>query len=371
MTNTETAHYRQLLLRSFLPDIRMAINVPVIHSFLQGLRDFFQGLKAATLEGQGLQLFPPGFDQVQPTGVLGQEQDLNFGPSRQSQLHLATGMDRQIVFDQQPTVSRKLDHQGLDQVNMTEAVSARAGENGGLSACRFESAMRPELATPTIIRLKGCPMIALQPFFARISLHRQGSHFIDADHPRAGWRHYVRRDNTPLFSTNCGSCFSASWNQLSWRFHSNPSSAIQVQMVESDRCTPSRSSKALCRRSSVHSLKGYPSVFGFCSARLIRALRTAWLWVGLRPPRFLSCNPARPSALKRLTQFTPMIGLRYPTCWPASEAYRLGLSSMATIRRARCTRRKGSVREAANRRISAVSSVVKVRSLTGFRISSS
>ena len=117
--------------------------------------------------------------------------------------------------------------------------------------------------------------------------------------------------------------------------------------------------------------EGYPSVFGFCSARLISALRTAWLWVGLRPPRFLSCTPARLSALKRLIQVTPMVGLRYHTYFPASEAYRLGLSIMAAINRARCTRRKGSVLEAANRRISAASSFVNVQNLTGFLIPSS
>jgi len=38
-----------------------------------------------------------------------------------------------------------------------------------------------------------------------------------------------------LFSTNSGACCSASWNQLCWRFHSNPSSFIHVQMVESDQ----------------------------------------------------------------------------------------------------------------------------------------
>lgn len=75
--------------------------------------------------------------------------------------------------------------------------------------------------------------------------------------------------------------------------------------------------------------------------------------------------------MRLTTQATPMIGLRNPTCLPASEAYRLRSSIIAVINRARCTMRKGSVREAARRLISTASSVVNVRSFTGFRISSS
>ena len=188
---------------------------------------------------------------------------------------------------------------------------------------------------------------------------------------RAGRRHQVGGEDAPLFSTNSGSAFSASWNQLSCRFQRNPSASTHSQMVESDRCTPSRSSKALCKRSKVHSLNGYPKLLGFVLARAIKALRTLWSWVGGRPAFGLSSNPAIPSALKRLTQFIPDCAQRKPACKAACVAYCFGSSNIATITLARCTRRYGSFRDAARRRISISSSVVNVRSLTAFRIRSS
>jgi hypothetical protein len=55
----------------------------------------------------------------------------------------------------------------------------------------------------------------------------------------------------------------------------NPSSSIQVQMVESDKWVPCHSQKAVCSRSSVHNSKGYPNERGFCRARLIKEPRTS------------------------------------------------------------------------------------------------
>jgi hypothetical protein len=95
---------------------------------------------------------PPGFDQVQLAGIIGQENDLNFGPGSQSQFHLLTGVDRQVFFDQQSAACRKPAHHQLDQANIGEAASPQGGKNGGLLGCWFESARCPALATPTIIQ---------------------------------------------------------------------------------------------------------------------------------------------------------------------------------------------------------------------------
>ena len=116
----------------------------------------------------------------------------------------------------------------------------------------------------------------------------------------------------------------------------NCTSAIQVQIVESDKWMPCRSWTAVCSRPKVHSSNGYPSERGFWRAQLISALRTASLWVGWRPGRGQSSNPA-------------------------SVAVSSGFSTIAAIIRARWTKRIGSFRDATRRLISASSSVVNAR----------
>ncbi len=109
--------------------------------------------------------------------------------------------------------------------------------------------------------------------------------------------------------------------------------------LSSDKCTPWRSSKARCKRSSVHNSWGYPSVLGFWVARAIKALRTSGLWVGCRPGRGWSSNPGSPFSLNRLTHFGPIALLLKPALKPASVACRSGSSYIKAITRARCTRR--------------------------------
>ena len=123
-------------------------------------------------------------------------------------------------------------------------------------------------------------------------------------------------------------------------------------MVESDKCTPSRSLKALCNRPNVHISKGYPNDPGFFNARLIKALRTSWLWVGLRPDRGLSSKPAIPSALNRLTHTGPITSPLKPAFSAAFEAVRSGSSNIAAMILARCTNLRGSFRDATIRLIS-------------------
>src|SRR5438045_4876502 len=126
--------------------------------------------------------------------------------------------------------------------------------------------MHPDFAPATVIWLKGGSVRSSFPLLPRIGFDGYRSHFIHTNHsrPRAGGE--IGRDDAPLFSTNSGSCFSASWNQLCWRFHASPSAASHSQMVESDRW--------LWCRSKVHNSNGYPKLFGFWVAKLIKALRT-------------------------------------------------------------------------------------------------
>lgn len=129
--------------------------------------------KAPSFERQRLQLLPPGFNQVQPAGILGQEQDLNFRPGGQGQPHQATGMDRQIVFDEQPAVGWELDYDLLQQLEVTKTIPSGAGQDGGLPAGRLKSPMDPQLAASAIVGLKGDPLLAKLPFCTWISLEGQ------------------------------------------------------------------------------------------------------------------------------------------------------------------------------------------------------
>ncbi len=137
-----------------------------------------------------------------------------------------TSVGRQVVFNEQPPIRRELAHHHLYQANMTGAIPSGGCQDRRLAGSRLKSAMHPDLPTPPVVGLKGGPMASGYPFLSGISLHGQRPQFVYADHPRPRWRLHVRRNDGPLFSTNCGSCFSASWNQLCWRFHLNPSSSI-------------------------------------------------------------------------------------------------------------------------------------------------
>ena len=62
------------------------MTIPVRQRIIESLVQLLQGLKASSFERQRLQLLPPGFNQVQPAGVLGQELDLDLGPEASAKL---------------------------------------------------------------------------------------------------------------------------------------------------------------------------------------------------------------------------------------------------------------------------------------------
>ena len=95
------------------------MSIPIVHSAVQSLCQFVQRLKAPALESQGAQLFEPRLNQVQPASVFRNELDLNLRPSGQSQSRLLAEMGAQIVLDDQPALSRKIDDDLLQQLDMT------------------------------------------------------------------------------------------------------------------------------------------------------------------------------------------------------------------------------------------------------------
>jgi hypothetical protein len=336
------------------------MSVPVVKSRKQRLRQFCACFKPAAFKSQRFELLPPGLNQIQPAGISGNEKHLYLRPCQQSQLGLTTMMSTQIVLDNQQAVSGKLCNDLFKQADMAGAVASVTQNQRRLPGCWFKCTMHPQCATSPIIWLKSSTMGTGFPFFTRISFGRQRPQLINADDTGIWQRSGIGTNYRPLFSTKSGSWVSASWNQLCCRFQSSPSSRSHSQIVESDRWTPSRSSNAVCNRSNVHNSKGYPSVRGFCSTRSSNLLRTPSEWVGGRPGRGLSSNPASPSSLKRLTQWIPDAAFLYPANRPALAAPRPGSSSNAWITRARCTSLIGAFRDFNNRFSSSFSAFVNV-----------
>src|SRR5690606_12401267 len=342
------------------PAVEVPMGIPVSQGAMMGLVAFGGRLEAATLQSKRLELLPPGFNEVQPAGVLGNELQLDLWPGQQSCLHIPTFVNDEIVFNEQPAVTGKGSQQLLQQLEMRGAITRRAAEDSRQTGGWFEGAVYPDNAAPPIVWLKGSPARAGLPRFSRVGFHRQRTQLVDADDARARRRLEIGPDYRPLFSTNSGSCLSASWNQLCCRFQSSPSACSHFQMVEGARRTPCRSSHSVCRRGNVHNSKGRPRLRGFCRARSMTWERTSSLWVAGRPARGLSASPAIPSALNRFTQCGPLARLLNPVWNPASVALSSGSSSIAWMSRARCTSPPGSVRDLLNRFISAISSVVNV-----------
>ncbi len=185
------------------------MRVPVIQGLIESKSQLIQVLEATTFEGQGTQLLPPGFDQVEPASVLGDELQLDLWPGSQCQLDLAAGVNTQVIFDDQPTVGWKRADHLFQQLNITGTVPSRADHDAGLSACRFKGTMHPHFPAPAIVWLKSGPVGPWFPFLARVGLDRNRTHFINTDHPQVGLGVQIRCDDAPLFSTNSGSCFSA------------------------------------------------------------------------------------------------------------------------------------------------------------------
>ena len=114
------------------------MSIPVIQRRIQGLGQFVQGLESPALESQRAQLLPPGLDQVQPAGILRDELNLNFRPGSQREPGLATGVDAQVVLDNQPAVGWKLNHDMLQQLDVAGTISAGAQNHRRLPRGRFK-----------------------------------------------------------------------------------------------------------------------------------------------------------------------------------------------------------------------------------------
>jgi hypothetical protein len=348
----------------FVPNVRMPVSVPILKAVIKGIDELISVLKPTSLEGQGFELFPPRFNQVEPTSIFRDKLNSDFRPGDQSCSNISGLVNSKIVLNYEPAVTGEDGDHLLQQLDVRSAITGGTAQDGCQTCGWFKCPVDPDITTTAVIRLERSPIRTHFPFLTRISFDGDRSQFVDTDDTCTAGRLDIGPDYGPLFSTNSGSCLSGSWNQLCCRFQSRPSACIQLHIVEGAKRRPYRSSYSLCSLVNVHSSNGNPSVRGFCRAKSMTRDRTSSVCVTGLPERGLSSSPSIPSLLNRLTQMDPEALLLKPTCNPASEAWSVGSSSMALINRARCTMRRGSLRELANRLISVSSSVVNVLSKT-------
>lgn len=186
------------------------MSIPVVQRIPKCLFQLSSCFKAPSLQGQRLQLLPPGLNQIEPAGILRDELKLYLWPSQKSHCDLSGCMGGEVVFNDEPVVRRKLENHLFQQQNMTPAIPTVACYDRGLSCSRFKGPVDPKLPASPIIRLKGGTNRLWNPLLSRIGLGCQGSQFIDTDDTRSGPRRNISIDYGPLFSTNSGSWRSGS-----------------------------------------------------------------------------------------------------------------------------------------------------------------
>ena len=79
-------------------------------------------LESTSFERQGTKLFPPWFDQVEPSCILRQELNLDLRPRQQSAFHISAFMDTQIVFNHKPSLRRKGMNHLLQQLDVCSPI---------------------------------------------------------------------------------------------------------------------------------------------------------------------------------------------------------------------------------------------------------
>lgn len=182
-------------------------------------------------------------------------------------------MNAQVVFDEDPAVSRKLKHDLCQQLHMAGGIAAWASENCCLAGSWLEATMHPDFTPATIVGFEGRTVSTLLPLSTRIGLGRKGSQLINADYPRARWWHHITLSDSTIWTWMAEAGFAWKRQQRWFPDTAKHDPAFAEKRGPSSSGTAYRSFKARCSRSRVHSANGYPNVCGFWSARRINWLR--------------------------------------------------------------------------------------------------
>jgi hypothetical protein len=150
-------------LGGFFPDVGIAMRIPVHRSFQDRLDDLIDMLKAPPFQGEAAQWLPPGLNQVQPTGILREEQHRDLRPREQGDLRLPRQVRAQIVGNQAP-LRRGIGLQHLlQELNEAGTVPARAAQRGGQPGRGLERTQHPHTPPAAIVGGEGRPTRATPP----------------------------------------------------------------------------------------------------------------------------------------------------------------------------------------------------------------
>jgi hypothetical protein len=177
----------------------MSVCIPVIDGLAKGLCELCQVLEAPPFEDLRTQLLRPRFNQIEPTGVLGQEVDLNFGPGQQGSFDITAMMNRQVVLNQQPAVGRELTRHLFPRAQVQDTIPLGREQNGGLTGRGFKGSMHQGGAAAAIIRFQGGSLTTWLPYGSWVGLGREGTQLVDTHDPRLRQRRYIGPNDCPFF----------------------------------------------------------------------------------------------------------------------------------------------------------------------------
>ena len=169
----------------------MAMSVPVGGRRFHGLDDLGPAFKAAALESECAQDFPPGLDQVEVSRVGGLEEKVPARMGQGEKQHVGCPMGREVIYDDKEILwpwSHPLIHLS-EEVHPVGRGAPRVGQSKSLATLGFKRAEDVAFAAPSVIDL--LPGTAGRPprsgrgsnrFSPWIALGRLWSHFIQAEH---------------------------------------------------------------------------------------------------------------------------------------------------------------------------------------------
>src|SRR3954469_16524038 len=205
----------------------MLVRVPVRGGAPDGFFDLGPGLKAAAFEGQRAQDFPPRFDQVQVSRVLGLEHELPARVGQSEEQHIGGAMEIEVVHHGVDPLGPGIDP-ALDlaeEIDPVRGGAAGVRDGEGVSRSRSEGTEDIALAAPAVVDLLLGPLCfgtgRLDQATAGVAPGRLRPHLVEADDYAAlGWSGVEALEH-PLLRANSGSTRAP--NQVSsWR-HFSPS----------------------------------------------------------------------------------------------------------------------------------------------------
>lgn len=180
------------------------MGIPVVGGVSNRASNLVTRIKASSLEGEGAQRFPAGFNQVQPGGVGRLEQETHTRMRQRPELDILCAMHRQIIQNEDHLPVRPMCHERIQKGQEVRRSSGEAGESHNVAAGWLETAPDPEFPTPDLVGRHRRTLPFRRPTGSQVSFDAQWSKRIQAQHLGLWRRGLLPRHDCPLFSPNWG-----------------------------------------------------------------------------------------------------------------------------------------------------------------------